>query len=135
MAEKSQIIWLSINYLVKNAHNPRNSLSRYRGHLFQDIFKFVTVPNFCHFTLFSLWMPYAPFGPSLVFASYSVLILSRFSMNFPAGIWCKNDVVLTSMRRHYVASTLTRRHFDTKCPLGWISSSCSSSECHCHIGK
>ena len=25
----------------------------------------------------------------------------------PAGIWCQNDVVLTSMRRHHVASTLT----------------------------
>ena len=36
----------------------------------------------------------------------------------PAGIWCENDVVLTLMRRDYVASTLIRRHFDTKCPLG-----------------
>ena len=36
----------------------------------------------------------------------------------PAGIWCENDVVLTSMRRDYVASTLIRRHFGTKCPLG-----------------
>ena len=36
-----------------------------------------------------------------------------------AGIWCENDVVLTSMRRDYVASTLIRRHFDTKCPLGY----------------
>ena len=35
----------------------------------------------------------------------------------PAGIWCQNDVVLTSMRRHHVASTLIRRHFGTKCPL------------------
>ena len=32
----------------------------------------------------------------------------------PAGIWCQNDVVSTSMRRHHVASTLTRRHF-TSC--------------------
>ena len=38
--------------------------------------------------------------------------------NLPAGIWCQNDVVLTSMRRH-VASTLIRRHFGTKCPLGY----------------
>ena len=36
----------------------------------------------------------------------------------PAGIWCQNDVVLTSMRRHHVASTSIRRHFGTKCPLG-----------------
>ena len=32
----------------------------------------------------------------------------------PAGIWCQNDVVSTSMRRDHVASTLTRRHF-TSC--------------------
>ena len=36
----------------------------------------------------------------------------------PAGIWCQNDVELTSMRRDDVASTLIRRHFGTKCPLG-----------------
>ena len=41
----------------------------------------------------------------------------------PAGIWCENDVVLTSMRRDYVASTLIRRHFGTKCPLGTLPSS------------
>ena len=35
----------------------------------------------------------------------------------PAGTWRKNDVVLTSMRRDYVASTSIRRHFGTKCPL------------------
>ena len=37
----------------------------------------------------------------------------------PAGTWRKNDVVLTSMRRDYVASTSIRRHFGTKCPTGW----------------
>ena len=36
----------------------------------------------------------------------------------PVGIWCENDVGSTSMRRHHVASTLIRRHFCTKCPLG-----------------
>ena len=36
----------------------------------------------------------------------------------PTGIWCQNDVVFTSMRRHHVASTLIRRHFRSKCPLG-----------------
>ena len=41
--------------------------------------------------------------------------------SYPAGIWCKNDVVLTLMRRDDVASTLIRRHFRTKCPLGRIS--------------
>ena len=39
-------------------------------------------------------------------------------LNLPAGIWCKNDVVLTLMRRDDVTSTLIRRHFRTKCPLG-----------------
>ena len=38
----------------------------------------------------------------------------------PAGIWCENDVGSTSMRRHHVASTLIRRHFCPKCPLGDI---------------
>ena len=28
----------------------------------------------------------------------------------PADIWCENDVVLTLMRRDYLASTLIRRH-------------------------
>ena len=36
----------------------------------------------------------------------------------PAGTCRKNDVVLTSMRRHHVASMLIRHHFGTKCPLG-----------------
>ena len=36
----------------------------------------------------------------------------------PADIWYENDVVLTSMRRDHVASTLIQRHFGTKCPLG-----------------
>ena len=35
----------------------------------------------------------------------------------PADIWRENDVVLTLMRRDYVASTLIQRHFCTKCPL------------------
>ena len=46
---------------------------------------------------------------------YSIL---QMQDDDPAGIWCENDVVLTSMRRDYVASTLIRRHFDTRCPLG-----------------
>ena len=41
--------------------------------------------------------------------------------DFPVGIWCENDVGSTSMRRHHVASTLIRRHFCTKCPLGYLS--------------
>ena len=34
------------------------------------------------------------------------------------GIRCGNDVVSTSMRRNYVASTLIRRHIYVMCPLG-----------------
>ena len=36
----------------------------------------------------------------------------------PVGICYQNDVILTSMRRSYVASTLIRRHFYAMCPLG-----------------
>ena len=53
------------------------------------------------------------------FRENNMTLLGHEHMNmYPAGIWCENDVVLTSMRRDYVASTLIRRHFDTKCPLG-----------------
>ena len=43
--------------------------------------------------------------------------------NYPVGIWCQNDVVSTSMRRDHVASTLIRRHFNTKYPLGTVNGS------------
>ena len=36
-----------------------------------------------------------------------------YHISTPAGIWCKNDVVLTLMRRDDVAATLIRRHFRT----------------------
>ena len=48
----------------------------------------------------------------------------RMRCIYPAGIWCQNDVVSTSMRRNYVASTLIRRHFRTKCPLGRVVCEC-----------
>ena len=38
-------------------------------------------------------------------------------LDIPAGTWCKNDVISTSVRRDYVASTSIRRKFGTKCPL------------------
>ena len=41
----------------------------------------------------------------------------KFPKFYPAGTCRKNDVVLTSMRHDYVASTSIRRHFGTKCPL------------------
>ena len=46
--------------------------------------KLVTVPNFCHFTFISLWMPLALFVISLVFSAlisilYLVQVLSRLS--------------------------------------------------------
>ena len=36
------------------------------------------------------------------------------------GIWCQNVVVLTSMRRNHVGSTLIRRHFSHQMPLGML---------------
>ena len=44
--------------------------------------------------------------------------MTFIGMKTPAGIRCQNDVVLTSMRHHHVASTLIRRHFYIMCPLG-----------------
>ena len=38
--------------------------------------------------------------------------------NYPAGPCRKNDAVLTSMRRNYVASVSIRHQFSTKCLLG-----------------
>ena len=38
----------------------------------------------------------------------------------PVHIWCQNDVVLTSMRRTHVASTLLRRRFYIMCPPGMV---------------
>ena len=38
----------------------------------------------------------------------------------PVGLWCQNDVVLTSMLRHHVASKLIRRNFYDMCPPGSI---------------
>ena len=50
----------------------------------------------------------------------------------PAGLCRKNDVVLTSMRRHDIASTLIRRHFCTKCPPGAThNSSLMSTSFYC----
>ena len=43
---------------------------------------------------------------------------STINRIFPAGIWCQNDVVSTSMRRYHVASTLPLRHFHVMCALG-----------------
>ena len=53
-------------------------------------------------------------------------MISKQTFTFPLDIKSqrarrKNDVVLTSMRRNYVASTFIRRHFGTLCPLGSFS--------------
>ena len=55
----------------------------------------------------TFYIPYLGYGETLI------------PTVFPAGIWCQNDVVSMSMRRNHVASTLIRRHFRTKCPLGY----------------
>ena len=56
----------------------------------------------------------------IIFPSQLIQCLTclGYVQTITAGIWCENDVVLTSMRRDDVASTLIRRHFLTKCPLG-----------------
>ena len=68
------------------------------------------LPNSLSNQLFSL----AEIGLLLILVPLSIY------RTIPAGIWCQNDVVSTSMRRNHVASTLLRRHFRTKCPLGCL---------------
>ena len=57
--------------------------------------KLVTVPNFCHFTFISLWMPLALFVISVVFSAlisilYLVQVLSRLSTR--ASSSCSSSV-------------------------------------------
>ena len=54
-------------------------------------------------------------GPLYLICIRHYINLFIIQTNNLGGIWCKTDVVSTSMRRHNVASTLIRRHF---CPLG-----------------
>ena len=65
----------------------------------------------------------APFGFSSGSKTFETPFLGQkvnfLSLSiFPVGIWRQNDVVLTSVRRNHVASTLIRRHF-TLCAR-WI---------------
>ena len=55
---------------------------------------------------------------SVIMHCCDILDILRDPGASPVGIWCQNDVVLMSTRRHHVTSTLIRRHFGTKCPLG-----------------
>ena len=74
------------------------------------------------------------FSPFRVSNKKTTLIrLCTVSPPGPVGIWCKNDVISASLRRHHVASTLLRRHFHVMCPLGlfmhnmpvnWRATSC-----------
>ena len=55
-----------------------------------------------------------------IFDCCSSLYASCTSIYDPAGICRRNDVVLTSMRRHHVASTSIRLHFNVVCLLGSV---------------
>ena len=44
------------------------------------------------------------------FCSWRYILVTIIKTN-PVGIWCQNVVVLMSMRRHHIASTVLRRHF------------------------
>ena len=50
--------------------------------------------------------------------SIQYLLCLGYDGPYPVGIWCQNDVVLTLMRRHHVASTFIRRHFLHHVPAG-----------------
>ena len=56
-------------------------------------------------------LPIALRGPAQIRGSrIGYLAVISCGKSPPVGIWCQNDVVSTSMRRHHVASTLKRRH-------------------------
>ena len=56
----------------------------------------------------------------------SVCSTSHKLSSCPAGTWRWNDVLLTSMRRHHIASTSRRRHL-TPCACWMLFWNCSST--------
>ena len=64
---------------------------------------------------------------------FKIWCSSNISTYSPAGIWFSNDVVSTSMRRHYVVSTLIKRHF-TPCAR-WEVSNALNAIRMCHFTK
>ena len=55
-------------------------------------------------------------------------LMMSLQHDIPACIWCQNDVISTSMRRHHVVSTLIRPHFYAMCPLRWHLVETASAE-------
>ena len=69
--------------------------------------KLVTVPNFCHFTFISLWMPLALFVISLVFSAlisilYLVQVLSRLSTRASSSYSSSARASMSSSNRRLV---------------------------------
>ena len=69
--------------------------------------KLVTVPNFCHFTFISLWMPLALFVISLVFSAlisilYLVQVLSRLSTRASSSCSSSARASMSSANRRLV---------------------------------
>ena len=55
--------------------------------------------------------------------TYKLVLIDRVKVaHNPADKWYQNDVVLTSMQRDDVASTIIRHHFYVMCPLGGLLS-------------
>ena len=54
------------------------------------------------------------------------VIAAQHRSPFPAGTWRQNNVILTSMRRHDVASTLIRRRF--KVVTSWVQTTSYKSD-------
>ena len=84
---------------------------------------FIQIHNICRYGNFCNGLKnvfeIAVVNEQLVFESLQFYCTIEKAWNTcSAGTWHKNDVVLTSMGCDDVASTLIRRHFGTKCPLG-----------------
>ena len=64
--------------------------------------KLVTVPNFCHFTFISLWMPLALFVINLVSILYLVQVLSRLSTRASSSCSSSASASMSSANRRLV---------------------------------
>ena len=90
-------------------------------------FFFLSQSNSLRNLLFFSWQSGLSTGSHMPKTSHA----ERREEVYPAGIWCQNDVVSTSMRRHHAASTLIRHHFYVMCPLGKMCG-CTFRRRNCH---
>ena len=105
-------------YYISKSRCYMTSLSIcYMSYILQDRFGIATI--FFHMSCFSKCDCKLFTFPLWKINSLCVRLSTSSSLFLQAGKLWWNDVLLTLMRRHYVASTWVRRHFETLCPLGF----------------